>query len=243
MQTAKTDRTMTQTDGPGYGMKTLAVVQQLSDAGIQKISVLMRHSARHYDEAHLEREPLMWLTEEGKEIAFEYGCRIPKTPLVRFFSSMLGRCIETAYQAEKGVTSRGGQTRSNVVTVELAPSFVKQPADVFKLHRKVGTPKLFSDWFAGRISDDLVGRSDEVARTMIHRLGELLRKGPEAHIDIAVSHDWNLYMVKHHLLQLDFEQTIQVEYLEGIVIFEKAGDLFITSHECEALSIPSDFIL
>ncbi len=228
---------MTEATGPGYGMKTLDIVRQLRNDGIRKISVLMRHSARHYDEEHMEREPLMWLTEEGKQFAYTFGQNIPQTPLVRFYSSLLGRCIETAYQADKGYTAKNGTTESNIITIELAPSFVKKPLDVFKLHREMGTPGLFTEWFAGRLSDDLVGRSDEVADTMIRCLTSMLRGGPDSHIDIAVSHDWNLYMIKHHFLRLGLEKSIQVEYLEGIVIFERDGSLYLTNHEIDSIKI------
>lgn len=228
---------MTDPINPGYGMKTLDVVRQLQDEGIQKISILMRHSARHYDQEHMEREPIMWLTEEGKQFANTFGRNIPNTEVVRFFSSMLGRCIETAYQADKGYTACGGKTESNIVTIELAPSFVKNPPEVFKLHRELGTTELFSQWFAGNLSDEIVGQSKEVASTMIGTLTGLLAEGPGSHVDIAVSHDWNLYMIKHHLLNLDIEQTIVVEYLEGIVIYEKDSSYYITSHEAESQKI------
>jgi len=221
---------MTATD-PAYGMKALELARELRKEGIRKILILMRHSERHYDEAHLEREPLMWLTEDGKRFANNFGRQIPSIPLVRFYSSMLGRCIETAYQIDKGVTARGGRTESNVVTVELAPSFVRKPLEVFRLHRELGTRELFTRWFAGSMPDHLVARTDEVAGSMARCLVNLLRSGPDAHIDIAVSHDWNLYMVKHHFLGLALAQSIIAEYLEGIVIFEKSGTPHIVNHE------------
>jgi len=228
---------MTESSDPQYGMQTLEVVKQLRRDGVQKISILMRHSARHYDEENKEREPLLWLTEEGKDYAYRFGKNIPETPVVRFYSSMLGRCIETAYQADKAYTASGGQTISNIITIELAPSFVKTPFEVFRMHAELGTPAFFSKWFAGEISDEIVGPSDQAALAMVGRLGRLLLDGPESHIDIGVSHDWCLYMVKHHLLKLDLEKTIQVAYLEGIVLFEKNGALYITSHEIDPFKL------
>lgn len=222
---------------PGYGMKTLEIIRQLKADGVRKISVLMRHSARHYDEEHAEREPLMWLTEEGKTFAYTFGKHIPEAPLVRFYSSMLGRCIETAYQADKGYTAMGGKTESNVIAIELAPSFVKAPIEVFKMHREIGTTRLFREWFAGNLPEDLVGPSQDVADLMIGGLTRLLRQGPESHIDFAVSHDWNLFMIKHHLLDLDFEKIIHVEYLEGIVLFVKDNAIYITNHESETVKL------
>ncbi len=218
-------------------MKTVEILNRLQNEGVKKMSVLMRHSARHYDEEHREREPLLWLTEEGKLFAHAFGEKIPHTPVVRFFSSMLGRCIETAYQADKGYTNCGGQTESNTVVIELAPFFVKDPPEIFKLHVKLGTSQLFKEWFAGKISDDIAGRSDKVAEDMIKRLAGLLQAGPESHIDISVSHDWNLFMIKHHYLNLAHEKTTQVEYMEGIIIFEKDNGLFITNHETDPLQL------
>ena len=216
-------------------MKTLEIISGLQKQGVKKFSVLMRHSARHYDEQHREREPLMWLTEEGKLYANEFGRKIPRTPEVRFFSSMLGRCIETAYQADKGYTSCGGETVSNKIVIEFAPFFVKNPPEIFKLLQELGTSQLFKEWFGGKISRDFAARSDRVADEMINRLTTQLLEGPESHIDISVSHDWNLFMIKHHFLKLDHEKTIQVEYLEGVVIFEKDNALYITSHETDPL--------
>jgi hypothetical protein len=218
-------------------MKTIEILNRLQNEGVKKFSVLMRHSARHYDEEHKERESLQWLTEDGKQYAHAFGEKIPPTPVVRFFSSMLGRCIETAYQADKGCTSLGGLTESNTIVIELAPFFVKNPQEIFKLHVELGTSQLFKKWFAGEISNDLAGRSDKVAEDMSKRLAGLLQAGPAAHIDISVSHDWNLYMIKHHILNLAHEKVVQVEYLEGIIIFEKNNALFITNHETDPLPL------
>ncbi|MBT6616359.1 MAG: hypothetical protein HOB38_29975, partial [Deltaproteobacteria bacterium] len=226
---------MTEFNENRYGMKTVEILNRLQNEGVKKFSVLMRHSARHYDEQHMERESLQWLTEEGKLYAHAFGKKIPHTPLVRFFSSMLGRCIETAYQADKGCTSCGGQTESNKVVIELAPFFVKNPPEIFKLHMELGTSQLFKQWFSGKISNDLVGRSDKVANEMIRQLTSLLQEGPESHIDVSVSHDWNLYMIKHHFLKLEHEKSIQVEYLEGIIIFKKDNSYYITNHETDPL--------
>ena len=80
---------------------TLQLVQDLHARGIRRLVVLLRHAVRCYDTADPIREPFQPLTEQGKIDAYEFGLRLPAACVYRFFSSPVGRCIETAYQIQQ----------------------------------------------------------------------------------------------------------------------------------------------
>jgi len=218
---------------PAFGKETIEVINKLINKGVTRLSVLMRHSARHYDKEHPEREPFLWLTEEGKKAAYDFGTQLPAKLKTRFFSSVLGRCVETAYSIDKGFCRQNGETVSNIIEPDFSPFFVKDPYKVFQLSEELGTEKFFGDWFDGKISDKLMDNPRQTAEKMINRLIVNQRSHSEPGIDIAVSHDWNLYLIKEYFLKLDPHEVTTVNYLEGTVLYFENSDCFITNHQTE----------
>jgi hypothetical protein len=84
------------------GQDTLDVMNDLRNQGIDSFSIIMRHSNRRYDLEGLQGEASFGLTNEGKELAYEFGKDLPTDSVMRLFSSFAARCIETAYLIEKG---------------------------------------------------------------------------------------------------------------------------------------------
>lgn len=213
-----------------YGKPTLEVIQSLVDQGIQKISILMRHSARQYDWEHMEREPFLPLTEEGKELSFNLGRSLPADMLLRPYSSVFGRCVETAYLIDKGYVSEGGATMHNRIEDLLAPSYVKKPFELAKI-LKSRLPDFVRHWFEGNISAEIIDPPAQAAHAIARMLVEKLEEPPEKQINLAVSHDWHLYLIKEQLMGLKHEEVGRVDYLEGIAIYRQYGKTFITNHQ------------
>lgn len=222
---------------PAFGIETIEVINQLVNQGVRKLSVLVRHSARHYDQKHMEREPFMWLTEEGKTAAYNFGTQLPLRLKARFFSSVIGRCIETAYSIDKGFINQKGETVSNIIEQEFSPFFVKDPYKVFELTEKLGTETFFRNWFDGKVSTELMDNPRQTAKKMINRLIENQQSQTESGIDIAVSHDWNLYLIKEFYLKLKPDDVTTVNYLEGAVLYFKQDKCYITSHQTEPMLV------
>ncbi len=67
-----------------FGEKTITVINKLLSDGVENISVLMRHSSRHYDK-NPEKEPFMTLDETGKKLSYQFGKKLPLDTNIRFF--------------------------------------------------------------------------------------------------------------------------------------------------------------
>ncbi len=77
----------------------------------------------------------------------------------------------------------------------------------------------------------------ETKNKILRFLLALLRETIEPKIDIAISHDWYMYVLKEYFLKQPLEDYGQVQYLEGAVLFEEQGELFITNHQSDPILI------
>lgn len=215
------------------GLQTLDTIQRLHAKGIRKIGVIMRHSERHYDPDNPVREPFMNLTENGKDMSFKFGEQLPSQMCVRSFSSFIGRCIETAYLIDKGYMSKGGKTKSNTVAIFLSPFYAKNPAEILKTFLESGSSHFIRAWLNGDYSSEIIDDPEDSARKMVTFAKEQLNQSIENHIDISVTHDWNLYLIKEVFLGLKHEDAGKIEYLEGVVLYKENDIIFIANHQAE----------
>lgn len=213
-----------------FGQETLNVINELNRQGISKLSVIMRHSARNYDE-DLKMEPFMWLTEEGKQFATSLGENLPENRRLRFFSSYIGRCIESAYLIDKGYLKTGGKTENPVVSKEVSPFYVLDLKKTIGIIMKQDVFTFIRNWIDGGIDDSVLMNAEASARQMMSFMAGNLNDSPEGTLDICITHDWNMYLMKEFGLGLDHETYGKIDYLEGVVIFENSGDLYITNHQ------------
>lgn len=191
----------------------------------------MRHSERYYDLDNPVREPFMNLTETGKDLSFKFGEQLPGGMVVRVFSSFIGRCIETAYLIDKGYTSTGGKTRSNTVELLLSPFYAKNPAQILKMFLESGSSHFIRAWLDGDYSSEVIDHPKDSAQKMIGFARTALAEPLEAHIDILITHDWNLYLVKEVFLGLRHEDAGKIEYLEGVILYAQGSDVNIINHQ------------
>jgi broad specificity phosphatase PhoE len=215
------------------GGQTLTIIQRLHEQGIRKIAAIMRHSERHYDKENPFREPFMSLTENGKEMSRKFGEQLPAGMILRAFSSFIGRCIETAYLIDKGYTSKGEKTASNIVELFLSPFYAKNPAEILKTFLEAGSLSFIRSWLDGDFSSELIENPENSAKKIVGFAKEKLTESLEGHIDIFVSHDWNLYLVKEVFLGLKHEDYGKIEYLESVVLYSQNDNIYITNHQAE----------
>lgn len=214
-----------------YGSKTLKAILQLHQQGIEHISVIMRHSERHYDPDNPVREPFMSLTETGKDLALKFGDQLPSDKVVRAYSSFIGRCIETAYLIDKGHVSKGGDTRTNAVELYLSPFYAGNPGEILKTFLEAGSSNFLRAWIDGEYSSEIIDNPKDSACKIIDFAKATLENTTEDHIDVLITHDWNLYLVKEVFLGLRHEEAGNVEYLEGVVLYKENEDFFIANHQ------------
>jgi hypothetical protein len=137
------------TDSQDQGNHIIALMSRLFKQGVRKMSILVRHGDRHYDLTNPQNEPFLALTEHGKQQSYEFGLHLPREPYYHFFSSHVIRCVETAYQIEKGCIKNGSRTRVNMIIPNLAPFFVKDLPAVLSRCALDGPEVFFQSWLRG----------------------------------------------------------------------------------------------
>lgn len=217
-----------------YGKELISVINNLHKTGINKFSVIMRHSARQYDD-DFQKEPFMPLTEEGRNLAYDLGRELPAGLSASFFSSFIGRCVETAYLIDKGYVNNNNNTitKNNVVSEQIAPFYIRNMQQLTKIILKQEIPVFIRNWIDGKIPESVLQNAETASASMFSYILDSFQKLSENAINIFVTHDWNMFLLKEFGTGLRHEDFGKIEYLEGLVLFEKNEEIFITHHQTE----------
>lgn len=216
--------------------ETIELVRKLKRTGIDRLTVIARHSARRYDSENPQFEPFLGLTDKGKELALELGRSLPDFTLVRFYSSPVVRCVETAYQAEKGCIENGLDTEVPKLSGVLTGFFVKNAAEAFGNYFERGSEVFFRSWFNGELTDIMADAEESASKLTAFLVGRL--KGTRGgQLNFCVSHDWNLYLLREICLHQRQEEHGPAMFLESIAVFERDGRPYMVNHVGDPIPI------
>jgi hypothetical protein len=213
--------------------QTVKTITELLNDGIQKISVIIRHSDRFFPK-EARMEPFMGLTEGGKSFALELGKSLPGNPVPRLFSSTFGRCIETAYLIDKGYTQQYKTPVAHTVTSDyLAPFYIKDIERAIHMVQAQGSEQFIRNWFDNKIDDKVMENPKKTSAILSEYMIDRLKEMDDNQIAVCVSHDWNIFPLKEFTLGLPHETKGDVGYLDGVVFYENGGHYFATSFQCD----------
>lgn len=211
--------------------QTLDTLQGLFNAGIKKMSVILRHSSRFFSKDP-KMEPFLGLTQEGKSFALELGQALPGKPVPRLFSSMFGRCLETAYLIDKGYTRQHGIFLDHPLTQEmLAPFYIKEIETVVHMVKERGGEHFIRQWFDHEVDPAVIENPETTATLLSRHMTDQLDQLQDHEIALCISHDWNIFPLKEFKLGLAHETHGHVGYLDGVIFYETQGQHFITSSQ------------
>ncbi len=219
--------------------QTLDTINHLFKSGIKYISVLMRHSERHYTDIS-RTEPFMGLTENGKGFAYDFGSSLSPEPMPILVSSFFGRCIETAYLIDKGFTKKYNQVLKHTqLEPLLSPFYINNPDKAIPMLLEVGGGKFLRNWFDCKIDETIMAHPEKtvdiLCDLMIKQIKTQKRHQGKRGFTICVSHDWNIYPIKEFKLGMKLEDSDDVGYLDALVFFEKTGQHYITSYQTDPI--------
>ena len=217
--------------------RTLAAIHRLHDNGVNKISVILRHSERFFtDNPNLE--PFMKLTDIGKDLAFTFGKELPPALVPRLHSSYIGRCIETAYLVDKGFTAAHGHMPAHPEIMDmLSPYYIRDIDTALALLKDWGDPRFIRKWFNKEIDTAVIDDPERTADRLCRTMTDCLDRLPDAGIAVCISHDWNLYPIKEFKLDLPRETAGDVGYMEGILFFKQSGRMFLQGNGTDAVPL------
>tara|TARA_A100001037_G_C15127269_1_gene626853 strand:+ start:302 stop:979 length:678 start_codon:yes stop_codon:yes gene_type:complete len=208
------------------GESTTDLVKDVFSRGIDRVAVLMRHSAREYTPGqHDLTNPL---TDEGRFFASALGHRLPAGLCLRGYSSPPGRCMETAQLIMEAYREDGGDVTRNRPLEGLGIFYVLDQRKMWKiLDESDGLYNFMELWFQHKIPDGVMIDPDNAAgiilRMLVDRLNDMIRL-PQ--LDICVSHDMTLYLLRERLLGQGLNEGA-VGYLDAIVAYKINGELWL----------------
>ncbi len=209
-----------------FGDATIQTVRDLAASGVDHVALLMRHSAREFNpNVHDLVNPL---TDEGRDLSRRLGEELPKSHTLRGYASPPERCIETAQLALLGHASKGGEA-TRVRPVEgLGVFYVLDQMKMFRaLQGAAGMDGFIERWVAGELPRDAMIPADQAARLVLDIVAAKLdHPVAERQIDLCVTHDLTVHMVRDRLLGAS-EEYGTVEFLDALAVYRRDGRLLM----------------
>jgi broad specificity phosphatase PhoE len=210
-----------------YGEATLALIEDVYRQGVEHVAALVRHSAREFEPGR--HDLLNPLTDEGRMFARDFGKSLPKHLLVRGYASPAERCVETVQLILQGHGESGGRVTRHRPIEALGVFYV---LDQMKMYRAMtsaaGQVPFLASWFAGDVATDVMMPADLAAKLVGRVVASKLEAPLERpQLDVCVSHDMSLYLVRDRLLGLGVESAGAVDFLDGVVFYERDGNLWM----------------
>ena len=226
--------------GSGQGM--LGLIGELAATGTARAVVVIRHGAREFVAGRHDLENP--LTDAGRAAAHAFGTGLPPGFALRGYASPVVRCHETAALALAGYQAGGGAITRVRPMEGLGVFYTLDQMRMFRLMQAAGGLGGFVErWFAGSIPADVMLDADVAARAIARLLRDrlLAATGPAvggvavgepragAGLDLLVSHDITLALLRHQLLGQAWDAVAPVAFLDGIVVYARAGEVWVAS--------------
>ena len=186
---------------------------------------------------HAERFPIRnmgdpmdaLLTEQGKRDAFAYGEAGAVLSPLTLYHSPVERCRQTADHIAAGVRNSGGEAAvSGVLDALGGPYAVGNLQEIPQLISEYGIRNFLRMWFDGRLPHGHLMPLAEAARIEL----DCIRDASSRHDSsvILVTHDWNIMIVREHLLQLPHEEVGYPGFLDGLSYYRPDGREALLAH-------------
>lgn len=197
------------------GDELLELLRREAAAG-RPLAAMMRHAARH-PIADPKLPHLAELTAEGCAAAEEFGARLGGFGRVRLFHSPVNRCRQTAECVARGAARAGVPAEILGAHDELGIDYIRDVGEAGRLSVIHGE-HFVRLWFEGRVPVQVIDPAPELAARKVafvaQRLAEIAQE-PGA-LDLHVSHDWNIIILREHLVGVRHEEAGWLTFLDGV---------------------------
>ncbi len=221
-----------------YGQATAALVNEVYASGVQRAVLLLRHSARTFEPGI--HDLLNPLTDHGRDLCRQLGLALPKELRLRGYASPPERCMETAQLVIKAHQAGGGDGGRTRPVEALGVFYALDQQKMWKgLSQADGLADYVSQWFAGNVPIDAMMPAELAVQMVLRALkGKLSEASEGPQLDLCVTHDMTVYTVRHGV-GLESLDGPKVEYLDGLMLFERDGRLWLRSQHGGEIEITS----
>lgn len=212
-----------------FGRETSRMVHDVFDEGVDRAVLLMRHSARTFDRSI--HDLMNNLTDHGRNLCSTLGASLPKDLAIRGYASPPQRCMETAEKVIEAHVAGGGKG-SRTRPVEALGVFygLDQQKMWVMMQQADGLADYVDKWFADEVPADAMMPATQAVDLVMRVLSTKLRAEiPGRSLDLCVTHDMTVFTMRHGL-GLEPASGPDVEFLDGLILFEKNQKTFVRSH-------------
>lgn len=205
------------------GQELLHTIHSLPPA--DAVAAMLRHAAR-YPIADPTDPTQAELTPEGAQSAVAFGTRIRGFGQVRLFHSPVKRCRQTAECIARGAGAAGLAVDLVGAQEELGIDYIFDLPEAGRLTAQHGE-HLVRLWFSGQVAPTVLRPARAIATDKLGYLAARLRE-PVTHgrrLDLHISHDWNILILRELMLGVRHEDTGWLEFLDGVVFTAMAERL------------------
>lgn len=210
-----------------FGVATAELVSSVYTEGAERAVLLMRHSARTFDRSiHDLENPL---TEHGRHLCHQLGRALPKDVTLKGYASPPQRCMETSQLVIAAHEDSGGVGLRTRPVEALGVFYALDQQKMWKGLSQAGLPEYVGQWFADDVPRDAMMPADVAVQMVLRVLcGKLFAQGAQRQLDLCVSHDMTVYTMRHGL-GLEPVSGPDVEFLDGLILFARQGQLYMRS--------------
>jgi broad specificity phosphatase PhoE len=239
------------TGSPGLngGEHLLRVLQGQPRA--ERVLAFVRHAERfklppsrkgNHDESGL------LLTPDGHAAARQLGRNLPRSRSLRVHHSPSQRAEETAWDILDGFRELGGDPSSAIGETEpLLSTFFGSTMDEsrrLRLKRELGGGKaLLRSWMDGGVPTDVLRPASEARARLLDMLRMRLLKAEAPSMEMLVSHDFTIILLRDWLFGVRFEDCAWPAYLDGIVISEARDGRLSAAWRDRIVALPREVAL
>ena len=221
------------------GDGSVELIENVFAGGVDHAAVLLRHSAREYNpDMHDLLNPL---NEAGRGLCERFGARLDKSLTLRGYASPAERCVETAELIMGAHRAQGGGATRCRPVEGLGVFYVLDQMKMWQgMQQAGGMAGYLRAWFEGAAPEDAMVPADLAARLVLRVMtGKLATPVAKPQLDILITHDITLHLVRDRLLGEPVEGP-EVEFLDALVAFRRDGAWWLRSRHGPARQVSPD---
>ena len=221
------------------GDGSVELIGNVFAGGVDHAAALLRHSAREYNpDMHDLLNPL---TDAGRGLCERFGARLDKSLTLRGYASPAERCVETAELILGAHRAQGGGATRCRPVEGLGVFYVLDQMKMWQAMQQAGgMAGYLRAWFEGAAPEDAMVPADLAARLVLRVMtGKLATPVAKPQLDILITHDITLHLVRDRLLGEPVEGP-EVEFLDALVAFRRDGAWWLRSRHGPARQVSPD---
>ena len=197
-----------------HGNELLETIGSLASDGAS--AAILRHAAR-FPIVDPANPTLAEITPEGAAAAEAMGRRITGFDCLRLFHSPVKRCKQTAECVARGAQAAGLTIEYVGPEAALGVDYILDLAEAGRLSELHGE-HFVRLWMEGQIAQNVIHATQLIAETKLTYLaGKLLEPSNGGRrLDLHVSHDWNVLVLRELMLGVRHEEAGWLTFLDGI---------------------------